>query len=288
MDHREAGRFWDGNAEAWTRLARQGYDVSRDLFNTPGFLDMLPDVNGLRGLDIGCGEGSNTRLVARCGASMTAIDISEKFVRYAAGEKGGPYEKRAGWVLCAQTAPTHAAPPKAPGPAAIDFLVASAVELPFRDETFDFATAFMSLMEFPETGQALAEAHRVLRPGGFLQFSITHPCFDTPHRRNLRNAEGRTYAIEVGDYFRYCDGEVLEWTFGAAPEEARAGLAKFKTPMFNRTLSEWVNLVVEARFTIERMGEPHPSDEVVRESPNVQDAQVVAYFLHVRVRKGAS
>jgi len=293
MDHREAGRFWNGNAEAWTLLARQGYDVSRDLFNTPGFLEMLPDVNGLQGLDIGCGEGSNTRLVARRGASMTAIDISENFVRHAASEKSGPDsdppendENRAGWVLCAQNAPTHSAPPKSEESPAIDYLVASAVELPFRDETFDFATAFMSLMEFPETAQALAEAHRVLRPGGFLQFSITHPCFDTPHRRNLRDAEGRTYAIEVGDYFRYCDGEVLEWTLGAAPEEARAGLAKFKTPMFNRTLSEWVNLIVEAGFMIERMGEPTPSDETVREHPNVQDAQVVAYFLHVRVKKG--
>jgi glycosyltransferase involved in cell wall biosynthesis len=38
--------------------------------------------------------------------------------------------------------------------------------------------------------------------GGFLQFSICHPCFDTPHRRNLRDANGVTYAIEVGDYFR--------------------------------------------------------------------------------------
>jgi ubiquinone/menaquinone biosynthesis C-methylase UbiE len=67
----------------------------------------------------------------------------------------------------------------------------------------------MSLMDIPETDRTLAEAYRVLKPGGFLQFSITHPCFDTPHRRNLRDENGLTYAIEVGDYFRNLEGPVL-------------------------------------------------------------------------------
>ena len=69
-------------------------------------------------------------------------------------------------------------------------------------------------MDIPETERALAEAHRILRPGGFLQFSIEHPCFATPHRRNLRNPEGLTYAVEVGDYFRRLQGEVAEWISG--------------------------------------------------------------------------
>ena len=68
----------------------------------------------------------------------------------------------------------------------IGYARASAVDLPFADATFDFATGFMSFMDIPETGRVLAEAWRVLKPGGFLQFSISHPCFDTPHRRNLR------------------------------------------------------------------------------------------------------
>ena len=79
MDHNEVGRMWDENAEVWTRLAREGYDVYRDYVNTPVFLAMLPDVSGLSGLDIGCGEGHNTRLVAGRGAKMTALDISRTF-----------------------------------------------------------------------------------------------------------------------------------------------------------------------------------------------------------------
>jgi len=57
----------------------------------------------------------------------------------------------------------------------------------------------------------LAEAYLVLKPEGFLQFSILHPCFNTPHRWNLRNEQGLTYAIEVGDYFRNLEREIDQW-----------------------------------------------------------------------------
>lgn len=83
MDHEEVGRYWDENADVWTELVRAGYDHYRDGLNTPAFLDMLPDVNSLSGLDVGCGEGHNTRLLAQRGARMTAIDISKSFIRHA-------------------------------------------------------------------------------------------------------------------------------------------------------------------------------------------------------------
>ena len=260
MDHNEAGRFWE--AQVWTRLARAGYDVYRDHLNTPAFFEMLPSVDGLSGLDIGCGEGHNTRLLAKRGARVTAIDIAETFVEHA---------KRA----------------EDDDPLGIVYRVASAVQLPFEDKIFDFVTGVMSFMDVPETDRVLAEAHRVLKPGGFLQFSITHPCFDTPHRRNLRDERGLTYAIEVGDYFRDLDGQVAEWLFTATPAEEKRALPKFKMPRFTHTLSHWLNLLVKAGFMLERTEEPRPSDETVRACPHVQDAQVVAYFLHIRARKPA-
>jgi ubiquinone/menaquinone biosynthesis C-methylase UbiE len=260
MNHTEVGRLWNANAEAWTKLARAGYDIYRDYLNTPAFFELLPDVSGRSGLDIGCGEGHNTRLLARHGARVVGIDIAEDFI-------------------------AHARQAEADEPLGIEYHVASAVELPFGDRTFEFATGFMSFMDVPETDRVFAEAYRVLRPGGFLQFSICHPCFDTPHRRNLRDAGGRTYAIEIGDYFRNVDGDVDEWLFSAAPPEATAGLPKFKTPRFTRTLSQWLNLLFDLGFRLERLAEPRPTDETVNTCPGVQDAQVVSYFLHVRTRK---
>lgn len=260
MDHHEVGRYWNENAWAWTQLARAGYDVYRDYLNTPAFLAMLPDVQGFFGIDIGCGEGYNTRLVAKRGARLVGIDIAEVFVRCAEESEQGE-------------------------PLGIEYCVATAVELPFSNSSFDFATAVMSLMDIPETDHALEEAFRVIKPGGFLQFSITHPCFDTPHRRNLRNEQGLTYAIEVGDYFRNLNGDIGEWLFSATPSELKQHLRKFKVPRFTRTVSQWFNLLVRTGFVIERVEEPRPSDETVRECPAIQDAQVVAYFLHVLARK---
>ncbi len=262
MEHKQVGRLWNGNADAWTRLSRAGYDVYRDCFNTPAFFEMLPGVAGLSGLDIGCGEGHNTRLLAGRGARMAAIDISDIFVR-------------------------NARAMEVQQPLGIQYLCASAVEMPFAASTFDFATGFMSFMDIPETDRLLAEAFRVLKPGGFLQFSISHPCFDTPHRKNLRDEKGITYAIEVGDYYHTLNGEVLQWLFHSAPAEARAGLTEFPVPHFTRTLSQWLNLLVDAGFQLERAAEPRPSDQAVRDCPAVQDAQVVAYFLHLRLRKPA-
>src|SRR6185369_13266364 len=178
MDHREAGRYWEGNAAAWTQLARQGWDVYRDAVNTPAFLAMLPDVAGLSGLDVGCGDGHNTRLIAGRGARMHGVDIAPTFVRLASEIPGIPYA------------------------------VASALELPFRPGQFDFVTALMSLMDVPGHDRALRECHRVLRIGGFLQFSILHPCFSPPHRRLLRNPQREAYAVEVGRYFDRVDGRI--------------------------------------------------------------------------------
>lgn len=260
MTHEEAGRLWNANANAWTKLARAGYDVYRDFLNTPAFFALLPDVTGLTGLDIGCGEGHNTRLLARRGARISAIDIAEDFI-------------------------AHARQAEAEEPLGIDYHVASAVALPFADRGFDFATGFMSFMDVPETERVLAEVWRVLRPGGFLQFSISHPCFYPPRRRNLRDTAGQTYAIEVGDYFANLNGAIEEWLFQSAPPEAKAGLPKFRVPRFTRTLSAWLNLLIKTGFQIERVAEPRPSDDTVRACPALQDAQVVAYFLHLRVRK---
>lgn len=260
MDNQEAGRYWNAAAEAWTALTRAGFDIYRDGLNTPAFFSTLPAIEGLNGIDIGCGEGHNTRLLGRKGANMQAIDISEIFIG-------------------------HAKTAEEKEPLGIGYQVSSATALPFEDEQFDFATSFMCLMDIPDPEKALAEAYRVLKPGGFLQFSITHPCFDNLYRKNLRDEQGKTYAIQLGPYFKTVNGELFEWTFGSLTPELEKKYGKFRVPYFNKTLTEWVGAILSAGFTIEMLNEPTASDEMVRDHPRLQDSQVVAYFLHFRCRK---
>jgi ubiquinone/menaquinone biosynthesis C-methylase UbiE len=260
VNDRQAGLHWEGNAIAWTRLSRQGWDVYRDAVNTPAFLDLLPDVTGRKGLDVGCGEGHNTRLFAKRGGDMFAVDIAPTFVRFAAEaerEEDG----------------------------AIRYAVASALRLPFGSEEFDFVTAVMSLMDVSDYAQALKEIHRVLRGGGFLQFSISHPCFSPPYRRLLRTPEGTAYAVEVGRYFERVDGQIDRWLFSAAPREAKASLKAFEVPVFHRTLAEWLNGIIQAGFALEEVAEPRADEDTAGRIPAVEDTRVVAYFLHARCRK---
>jgi ubiquinone/menaquinone biosynthesis C-methylase UbiE len=108
-----------------------------------------PEGEGLRGLDIGCGQGWHACRLAKLGYRMSGIDSSEQQILKAAGhaeQQGVEVELR----------------------------VAGASRLPFEDDSFDFAYAiniFHHLTD-PETrSRAFGEVVRVLRPGGvfFLQ-----------------------------------------------------------------------------------------------------------------------
>jgi ubiquinone/menaquinone biosynthesis C-methylase UbiE len=260
MDQEEVSNYWNRNAEGWTKLSRAGFDVYRDYLNTPCFLRMLPDVRGLRGLDIGCGEGHNTRLLAKRGARMDAVDISEVFIRYARESE-------------------------AEEPMGIVYQQASAAELPFADQTFDFATGFMSFMDIPETEKVILESYRVLKPGGFLQFSITHPCFQTARWRWILDEKGNRSAMACGDYFSSKDGVIDEWMFGAVPNPLKSNYSNFRIPRFDRTLSFWLTLLLETGFAIEQVQEPFADDEAIRQRPELYDTRIIAYFLHLRCRK---
>jgi ubiquinone/menaquinone biosynthesis C-methylase UbiE len=137
LDDKKVGEYWDINAENWVKLSRMGYDRCRDLINSPVFFKMLPDILNLYGIDIGCGEGYNTRIAAKKGAKMVAFDISEIFIKYA---KEAEYQE----------------------PLGIKYQIANAIELPFPDNHFDFAIATMSMMDIANTEKAIKESFRVL------------------------------------------------------------------------------------------------------------------------------
>ncbi|MCX7045114.1 MAG: class I SAM-dependent methyltransferase [Candidatus Sumerlaeota bacterium] len=265
MDERRAGQCWDANAEAWTTLARMGCDVYRDRVNTPAFMAMLPDVNGLHGLDIGCGEGHNTRLVVSRGARMTALDYSLRFIRAACAPPDTPKTEN------------H-----------IGYLQASGLAAPFRDRAFDFAIATMSLMDMPRQEEAIAEAWRVLKPGGFFQFSICHPCFQTNKWRWILDKQGNRKELVCGDYFDAEQGQIEHWIFNSAPEEYKRRFPRFQIPRFPRTLSFWINTLLETGFILERIAEPHADPETVRQFPQLADTRIIAYFLILRCRKPAN
>jgi SAM-dependent methyltransferase len=164
----EVARYWDDKAAAWAREVRQGHDVAREFLNNPAFLALVGDLRGREVLDAGCGDGYSTRMLARTGAHMTGVDLSARMIALAQAE-----ERRA--------------------PLGIRYARASYTDLAlFAGATFDAVVSFMALMDGPRFDLAMAECFRVLRPGGRLAFSITHPCFITKGSRWIRDEQGVT------------------------------------------------------------------------------------------------
>lgn len=256
MDRLDSREIWNANAPAWIELSRAGFDVYRDLVNTPAFFALLPSIEGLRCLDLGCGEGHNTRLLADRGAEVIGLDVATPFIDAAAKAS----------------------------PRGIHYVLGDGSTLPFRDDSFDVVTAFMSLMDVGDPERTLSEMTRVLRPRGFAQFSVVHPATSTPIRRWVDDVSGTRHALAIGDYF--FEGPVTEtWIFGAAPPEVRDRHRPFTITYARRTLSGWLNAVINAGLSIDAIDEPHADHETASQHPEVADTRIAPYFLLVRAHK---
>jgi len=106
---------------------------------------VAPLVAGRDVLDIACGEGYGSALMARHAARVTGGDISPTAIAHAR---------------------THYA-----GRANLDFREADCAALPFADGSFDVVVSFETLEHIEAQEAFLGEIRRVLRPGGFVAIS---------------------------------------------------------------------------------------------------------------------
>lgn len=80
MKHDRSTIAWNNLGEEWFELAQQG--ETRMCFIMPYMLKYMGNVDGLKILDLGCGEGGYSRELVKRNAEVVAIDCSEKAVRY--------------------------------------------------------------------------------------------------------------------------------------------------------------------------------------------------------------
>jgi SAM-dependent methyltransferase len=257
IDDSAIASIWDNNAAAWTTQVRDGRDLYREVFNNPSFLEFVPDLSERRVLDLGCGEGRNTRLFQKRGARMAGIDLSPRLIEAA----------RAAEI---------------DEPLGIEYHVGSFSELKqFPDESFDTAISTMAFMDGPGFYDAAHAVYRVLRPGGALYFSIIHPCFCRQGAHWVTDSSGRVEGKLVTSYWLdqpYID----EWRFSSSAE----GTDPFAVLYFPYRLEDYINGLCEAGFHILRIREPRPTEDMVRAyAPLHRERDHVPIFLYIAARK---
>lgn len=161
----------DDLREAFRQQERERYRVD---VHIPAFADFA-SARGLKVLEIGVGAGTDFIQWLRQGAEAWGIDLSaeslaltrERLAVEAAGE-----DMSAGPVA------TFLAAAESGGQASAEccsrLQVADAEHLPFADATFDLVYSYGVIHHSPDTAAAIAEIHRVLRPGGEARVMIYH------------------------------------------------------------------------------------------------------------------
>ena len=186
MNRDNLNREWLQLSPAWIKEAREGRNPTRNGLLDKPMLEICGDVEGLKILDCGCGEGHFCRILADRGAGQVlGLDSCEPMIE-AARELQSESDT---------------------------YRVADVQELGFiEDEAFDLAVSYLNQCDLPDFNANNREVFRVLRTGGRFIVANLHP---------MRSAVGGWHRTDAGvkqhvildDYF---DEGVRRWKMKGA------------------------------------------------------------------------
>ena len=205
---------------AWADEFQETGDIDVAVAFGPGAppgddLGLLGDVDGERAIELGCGGAQFGLALAERGADVTGVDLSE-----------------------AQLA--HARENAAERDVDVDFVESSVTDLDaFEDASFDLAFSAFAFQWVEDLAAALAEAHRVLEPGGRLVYSVDHPFYKTMNPET--HEPERSYFDD---------------------EPRRVSSERFDAEMVihSRGIGETVDLLTDVGFDVEAIREPGYED----------------------------
>jgi SAM-dependent methyltransferase len=227
--------------EAYSRLERsvEGLDGAAEW---PAMRALLPDLRGLRIVDLGCGYGWFCRFAREQGAArVLGLDVSERMLARARADTADP---------------------------GIDYVRADMERLALpAGASFDLAYSSLALHYVENLAGLLAEVHRALVPGGRLVFSVEHPIFTAPAHPGWRVAADGRRTWPVDGYL--AEGpRTTEWL---AP-----GVVKQ-----HRTLGTILNLLIGLGFAPAHVEEWGPTEAQVAARPEWAEERERPPFLLV-------
>jgi ubiquinone/menaquinone biosynthesis C-methylase UbiE len=243
----EAIKRWDRFADSYAANHTEQGDIHKEVFLNPTLFSLMGAVKDKKILDAGCGEGYFSRILAKSGATVTAVDYSSRMIEIAKSRTSNDSQ--------------------------IDYKLGNCEDLNFLEDTsFDLIVSNMVIQDLANYEKAFREMYRLLNDGSYFIFSILHPCFVTPESGWEKTEDGEKLHWNVDKYFYEGPYEQRLWS-------------KEKILFFHRTLTSYINTIIKTGFTLESLIEPKPSEEVLKKYPSFEEDFRCADFIVFKLKK---
>jgi SAM-dependent methyltransferase len=236
-------QLWETHAEWWIEGFTAGADAEYEEQIIPLAAHELAGAG--RVLDIGCGDGQISRVLAMGGAEVVGVDPTANQIAVARQRGGGPAYVRA-----------------------------PADRLPFAGESFDAALACLVFEHIDAVDESIAELARVLRPGGRFSFFLNHPLLQTPGSGWIDD-----HLIDPPEQYWRIGPYLVE---SENIEQVELGVY---IRFVHRPLSRYVNALSEHGLVLERMVEPPPPPGFLDRAPEYPGAATIPRLLYLRLRR---
>jgi ubiquinone/menaquinone biosynthesis C-methylase UbiE len=214
---------WGGVA-AWYDKHLEKTDTYHEKVVHPNLLRLVGDVKGKQFVDLACGQGIFSRLLADKGAHVVGVDLGKELI-----------------TIAEKMNVNHTF--------AIHYYNSSADELYMvKDATKDVVVCVLALQNIENLQGAFAEASRVLKKGGTLIAVLNHPAFRIPRESAWGYDEHEKTQYRRIDAYLSESKIKIDMTPGAIKDK------KF-TVSFHRPLQVYMKALSKYGFAITRLEE---------------------------------
>jgi SAM-dependent methyltransferase len=195
----------------------------------PAFDALLPPLAGRRVLDLGSGLGDFARRARAQGAAEVVGVELSRRMLAVARERTDDAQVR--------------------------YVHSSIESFDCGEREWDLVAASLALHYVDDVASLARRVHRGLRPGGRFVFSVEHPVCTACPQDWVKDAEGNLLHWPLDDYANEGQREIEWWVPGVRK--------------FHRTVSTYVNALLEAGFALRRMAEPGPVPAALAARPGL-------------------
>jgi len=210
------------------------------------FRAMLPDLRDKKVLDLGCGFGWHCRYARENHAkSVVGVDLSENMLERARTMTDDPH---------------------------IEYRRLAIEDIDFAEGEFDTVISSLALHYVEDFEAICRKIYRYLTDKGSFVFSVEHPMFT---------------ALAAQDWYYSSEGEKLHWPVDnyhlEGPRQAK--FLDNDVVKYHRTVATQMNALIASGFTITKISELQPTQEMLDSNPAWQEEVRRPMFLLVAAVK---